>query len=122
VSDPLITLKIKGLEDGTINQNEVLTTIVMRRSQKFGPILNAYCEERGKRYLFDWNFVYWYATPNIDDPTNFSGQTLGWKLTPKDFHPTEKEPHRDIKDNDIIELVQGKPERMYVIEAINKNY
>lgn len=122
MSDPLITLKIKGLEDSSTKQNDVLTTIVMRRSQKFGPILKAYCEERGKRYLFDWNFIHWYATPNIDDPTNLSGQALEWKMMPNDFHPTKKEPHRDIKDNDIIELVQGKPERTYVIEAIKKNH
>jgi hypothetical protein len=122
VSDPLITLKIKGLEVGATDQEEVLTTIVMRRSQKFGPILNAYCEKRGKQYLFDWNFIHWYATPNTEDPADLSGQILEWKMTPNDFHPTEKEPHRYIKDNDIIELVQGKPERMYVIKAIKKNH
>jgi hypothetical protein len=92
----------------------------MRRSQKFGPILNAYCEERGKRFLVDWNFVHWYTSPTIDDPSRLSGCALEWQSTPNDFCPTEKEPCRDMKDDDIIEVIEGRPEKLYRLENLKK--
>jgi hypothetical protein len=92
----------------------------MRRSQKFGPVLNAYCEERGKRFLVDWNFVHWYTSPTIDDPARVSGCTLEWQTTPNDFCPTEKEPCRDMKDDHIIEIIEGRPEKLYKLENLKK--
>ncbi|KAF2795112.1 hypothetical protein K505DRAFT_360494 [Melanomma pulvis-pyrius CBS 109.77] len=108
-NDPIIILKIKDIEDDDKHQRTHFTTIMLRRSQKFGPILNAYCEERGKRFLLDWNFIYWFRKPIPEDSEKQCGYILRWCMAPDCFISTTKDPNRGMDDDDVIEVVAGNP-------------
>ena len=105
-----INLRIASLERDERGAPLRFDTLRMRTDRRFGPELLFFCEVRGKRYRYDWNFVYWFSDPTLENPRHETGVVLKWDMKPEDFDRVSPNmstsPHVKMENGDIIEIVQ----------------
>ncbi|KAF2714627.1 hypothetical protein K504DRAFT_7030 [Pleomassaria siparia CBS 279.74] len=97
------------------------TSIMLRRSQKLGPLLNAHCEQHGKKFLVEWNFIYWYRAPTMENPHKTRGHSLRWDMTPNVFDSNYQFPLRGMSNGDTLEVVEGNPRLVYGPHVIHSH-
>lgn len=86
--------------------------IQIRRSDPFGPIFEAFCDEYGRTYNEDWYFGYWYSTPVLGYHEKHSLFDLYWETTPNDVKDANY-PEMCLKDGDIIYIVSPEHLKTY---------
>lgn len=105
-NDPVLNLRLVDISRDANSRPLTYTPFAIRMSQKFGPHLVAYCEARGKRFRYEWNFVFWFKNPTAHDPTNETGVVIHWNMTPAYFLGSPIVAAR-MKDGDIIEVMES---------------
>jgi hypothetical protein len=80
-ANPTIRLRIhSGIWDA--HKTPIFSILTMRQHDPFGPRLEYYCAERGKRFGADWKFVYKYRAPTDENPNAVRYADLTYDLTP----------------------------------------
>ncbi|KAF2629403.1 hypothetical protein BU25DRAFT_323783, partial [Macroventuria anomochaeta] len=78
----------------------------IRPDETFGPRLDTYCANRGKRYGVHWMFVYRYQASTQQNPEQEMQITLTWDMTPN-----------DVKDDDFPGVAMRNLDTIYVMKA-----
>ncbi|KAJ4310126.1 hypothetical protein N0V94_008604 [Neodidymelliopsis sp. IMI 364377] len=105
--DSIMTLRIHS-NTFDINGQPIFSLLRMRRNEKFGPRLNAYCVNRGKEFGEEWMFVYRYLAAIPSNPQQYLQITLSWDMTPQDVKD-EDFPGTFINHLDTIFVMVAKP-------------
>ncbi|KAF2187398.1 hypothetical protein K469DRAFT_685900 [Zopfia rhizophila CBS 207.26] len=100
-------------------------TINVRPTQKFGPILRHYCEERGNRYRHDWNFYYYFNQPELDATLSHSTLDLPPDAAMRNHDVWELAEESDtvpIEDKLLLKeiIVERKPSTSHTIGEGNR--
>jgi hypothetical protein len=104
--DPVLMLRIHS---NTYDKNgqPIFSILRMRANESFGPRLDAYCADRGKKYGIDWMFVYRYQTGTHQNPEHDMQITLTWDMTPADVN-VDDVPGLTMRNMDTIYVMKAK--------------
>ncbi|KAF2126301.1 hypothetical protein P153DRAFT_399750 [Dothidotthia symphoricarpi CBS 119687] len=105
--DPVLKLRIHAKKHDSAGR-PIFFFLEIRGSQKFGPVLEAYCQKRNKRYRSDWKFIYMYPAPTPENPNHKKYVDLVYDMTPNDVHDMEY-PDVSLKHLDTIYILEAKP-------------
>lgn len=98
-----------------INGTPIFSILTIRASQKFGPRLEYYCQQRGKQYGIDWVFIYQYALGGPDDDVRERYIKIDYNMTFSDVHDPER-PEIKLRDMDTIMIMKAKSRLAAMIE------
>jgi hypothetical protein len=99
-ANPTIRLRIhSGIWD--THKTPIFSILTMRQHDPFGPRLEYYCAERGKRFGTDWKFVFKYRAPTDENPNAVRYADLTYDLTPAQVFD-EDYPTAAMRDGDTI--------------------
>jgi hypothetical protein len=87
-------------------------------NQRFGPRLDAYCQQRDKQYGKDWVFVYQYALGRKGGGESEKYIKITYDMTPEDVKDNEQ-PHIKLRDMDTISVMKAK--QYTTMDANKKN-
>jgi hypothetical protein len=87
-------------------------------NQRFGPRLDAYCQQRDKQYGKDWVFVYQYALGRKGGGESEKYIKITYDMTPEDVKDNEQ-PHIKLRDMDTISVMKAK--QYTAMDANKKN-
>jgi hypothetical protein len=79
----------------------------MRMRDQFGPRLDYFCSQRGKRYGYDWKVLFKYRAPTPADPNNEKYFDLHYTMTPALCRDKEF-PGAAMRDGDTIIVVNRR--------------
>jgi hypothetical protein len=96
----------------------IFSILTIRANQKFGPRLDAYCQQRDKQYGKDWVFVYQYALGRKGGGECEKYIKLTYDMTPEDVKDNEQ-PHITLRDMDSISVMKTK--QYAAMDANKKN-
>ncbi|KAI4956492.1 hypothetical protein J4E91_000703 [Alternaria rosae] len=113
-NDPVMTLRIHS-NTYDINGTPIFSILTIRASQKFGPRLEYYCQQRGKQYGIDWVFIYQYALGGPDDDVRERYIKIDYNMTFSDVHDPER-PDIKLRDMDTIMIMKAKSRLAAMIE------
>ncbi|KAF2270053.1 hypothetical protein CC78DRAFT_189964 [Lojkania enalia] len=101
--DPVVNLRVQG---PTLDAqgNLIYADLKVRASQLFGPHLHHFCEERGKKWIQDWVFVYWFPAPKEGSPNNMAGVVLMYDHSVRGFDRPDI-PLAKMHDGSVIECM-----------------
>ncbi|KAI4935196.1 uncharacterized protein J4E92_002484 [Alternaria infectoria] len=105
-NDPVMTLRIHS-NTYDINGTPIFSILTIRASQKFGPRLEYYCQQRGKQYGIDWVFIYQYALGGPDDDVRDRYIKIDYNMTFSDVYDPER-PDIKLRDMDTIMIMKAK--------------
>ncbi|KAI4907840.1 hypothetical protein J4E90_009248 [Alternaria incomplexa] len=105
-NDPIMTLRIHS-NTYDINGTPIFSILTIRASQKFGPRLEYYCQQRGKQYDIDWVFIYQYALGGPDDDVRDRYIKIDYNMTFSDVYDPER-PDIKLRDMDTIMIMKAK--------------
>ncbi|KAI4611428.1 hypothetical protein J4E80_007649 [Alternaria sp. BMP 0032] len=105
-NDPVMTLRIHS-NTYDINGTPIFSILTIRASQKFGPRLEYYCQQRGKQYGIDWVFIYQYALGGPDDDVEDRYIKIDYNMIFSDVHDPER-PDIKLRDMDTIMIMKAK--------------
>lgn len=100
--EPTLKLKIHSNIYDT-SDNAIFSILSIRPSQKLGPRLEAYCQQRQKVYGVDWIFVYRFRVPT---DTHAQYIPIKYDMTPSELM-NQKPPGAALSDVDTI-YVMGR--------------
>jgi hypothetical protein len=105
-SDPVLRLRIHS---NTYDANgfPIFSIIIIHASDAFGPSLDLYCQQRGKRYGIDWKMVYCYAAPTVEKPHRQKYFDLTYNMKPVLARDKEY-PGAAMRDGDTIFVVSRR--------------
>jgi hypothetical protein len=99
-ANPTIRLRIhSGIWDA--HKTPIFSILTMRQHDPFGPRLEFYCAERGKRFGADWKFVFKYRAPTDENPNAVRYADLTYDLTPAQVFDKDY-PTAAMRDGDTI--------------------
>ncbi|KAI4935968.1 hypothetical protein J4E85_001296 [Alternaria conjuncta] len=113
-NDPVMTLRIHS-NTYDINGTPIFSILTIRASQKFGPRLEYYCQQRGKQYGIDWVFIYQYALGGPDDDVEDRYIKIDYNMIFSDVHDPER-PDIKLRDMDTIMIMKAKSRLATMIE------
>ncbi|KAI4654005.1 hypothetical protein J4E93_001773 [Alternaria ventricosa] len=113
-NDPVMTLRIHS-NTYDINGTPIFSILTIRASQKFGPRLEYYCQQRGKQYGIDWVFIYQYALGGPDDDMGARYIKIDYDMIFSDVHDPER-PDIKLRDMDTIMIMKAKSRLVTMIE------
>ncbi|KAI4692557.1 hypothetical protein J4E81_006973 [Alternaria sp. BMP 2799] len=113
-NDPVMTLRIHS-NTYDINGTPIFSILTIRASQKFGPCLEYYCQQRGKQYGIDWVFIYQYALGGPDDDVEDRYIKIDYNMIFSDVHDPER-PDIKLRDMDTIMIMKAKSRLATMIE------
>jgi hypothetical protein len=102
-----------------VNSTPIFSILTIRASQKFGPRLEAYCQQRNKQYGVDWVFIYQYAIGGPGDDGRECYIKIDYNMTPNDVHDIER-PNIKLRDMDTIVVMKGKSRIAAMVENSRK--
>ena len=98
-----------------INGTPIFSILTIRASQKFGPRLEYYCQQRGKQYGIDWVFIYQYALGGPNDDMGARYIKIDYDMIFSDVHDPER-PEIKLRDMDTIMIMKAKSRLVTMIE------
>ncbi|KAF1917551.1 hypothetical protein BDU57DRAFT_546802 [Ampelomyces quisqualis] len=86
----------------------IFSILAMGPGEIFGPRLEYYCAQRGKRYGIDWKFLFKYDAPIAGNAGRKKYFDLLWNMTPRGCLDHEY-PHAAMRDGDTLLVVNRRP-------------
>ncbi|KAG9189441.1 hypothetical protein G6011_06309 [Alternaria panax] len=105
-NDPILRLRIHS-NTYDINSTPIFSILTIRASQKFGPRLDAYCQQRNKQYGIDWVFIYRYALGGPQNMQRESYIKIEYNMTPNDVQDIER-PAIKLRDMDTLLVMKAE--------------
>jgi hypothetical protein len=113
-NNPVMKLRIHS-NTYDINSTPIFSILTIRAFQKFGPSLDAYCQQRNKKYGVDWAFIYQYTLGGPEDGQRVRYINIDYNTTPNDVRDTER-PEIKLRDMDTIIVMKAKPRIAAMVE------
>ncbi|KAL5119264.1 hypothetical protein ACEQ8H_002751 [Pleosporales sp. CAS-2024a] len=114
-NDPAIRLRIHSNTCDS-NGNPIFSILTMGMHDLFGPRLEYYCAQRGKRYDLDWKFVYKYPAPTREKPGRQKYFELSYDMMPSGCRDKDY-PDSALGDGDTLLVVMRGANDSHVGDA-----